>query len=194
MAHVTRLTRDAQRKKNVEACTELGLDARAKRTASLQEVSYRGIIVKQSVTTHYDHYMQKENCALEGAAVDSNLVNPLFCESSLIDSGRVLLKVSVEPELLQPMIDCRESLEKAIGGMTPTGVAIMGLIKTMEKGLLEDHVGFRSIVAFWNSTCGAHIQDRLEREILLCMPSDKLPAITSPQAILEMTALKKSTP
>lgn len=143
------------------------------------------------VGTLYDIYLMMEAAAIEGVGVDAKLLKPLFCENELV-GARSLSSIKIDDSLLRGAELTRDCLTRSMGKSTPSGDAILGLLRKQKACLLEDHPGARVLIAFWEGTCGEHAEGRLKREVVKCFPSAS--TLTSKDAtISQLDNLKRSS-
>ena len=105
--------------------------------------------------------------------------------------GRPEPKVTVEASILVNAKLARQSLARNLTSTSPSGEAIMGVMETTGRSVVEDHPGARVTIAFWKCTCGDLSEDRLKREVLACIPSESQ-NFTKDQSVAKLEALGRS--
>jgi hypothetical protein len=191
MIDVTPATVQKSRQDFIAAATASGRDVKEALPKRVVEIFYRGAVVPIVVHSHFDEYCMYEAAVLESIAVDTGILQPLFCENSLVPANRGISGIKINASLVAGAASARRAASAAIVADSPSGEVILNSMNSNMAQFIQLDRGWRVTVAFWSSVVGQGAEKRLQAEVLMCL-SDKHNHITVHQAIENMDELGRS--
>lgn len=169
---ITLETIAAARKKFVEEAVARGKGPKESIPKRAVEVSYRGADFALMVHSHYDGYLMREACMVEGMACDVGTLQPLFCEEHIIGDSRQKGTAKVAKEVVATAELVRKAAQAAVVSESPSGDVILNALNANSAQFIQLHRAWRVSAAFWASVVGAGVERRLQAEVLACFNTE----------------------
>jgi phosphoribosylanthranilate isomerase len=133
------------------------------------DVKYHGGPTIVAVTSPMEHFTLSAHAYLRSVAVAKKLLDPMWCEEGLVTMKNY--DVRVDPILFQGSHNFRVALHDELSPTEATAASIEATIKT--RGRFFETVDSKCKIecAFWLQSVGENARERMQVEILKCMPA-----------------------